>query len=121
MGTNGGGNGGSARPAGQPGFGTRFPAAAQAMADPVYGDQTSSGLPMRVPLANLMPGSIDNPRQAGSTPGFQADRRETQPSAHGLPQRTPDIARSRLSGFQRGVRRGKSQTTTPRAGEGSDR
>ena len=100
------------RPAEQPGFGMRLPAAA----DPVYGDQTGSGLPLRVPLANLIPGSIDNTRQAGSTmPGFQA----AQPPAQSWHERSPEIARSRMSGFQRGVRRGKSQT--PRAGEGTDR
>jgi hypothetical protein len=104
------------------------------MADPVHSDQTASGLPLRVPLANLIPGSMDGNRQAGSgkpgyqpeagyqaQPGYQADRRETQPPTQGWQPRTPEIARSRLSGFQRGVRRGKSQQTTPRVGEGSDR
>jgi hypothetical protein len=106
----------------------RFPAAAQAMADTVHSDQTSSGLPLRVPLANLIPGSMDGNRQAGNgkpgyqpEAGYQADRRETQPPTQGWQPRTPEIARSRLSGFQRGVRRGKSQQTTPRVGEGSDR
>jgi signal transduction histidine kinase len=100
--------------------GTSFPAAAQITGDPAGGDQTSSGLPVRVPQANLIPGSIDGARRADAAmPGHQSDRRESQPSAHGLPQRSPDIARSRLSGFQRGVRRGKSQA--PGWGEGSDR
>jgi hypothetical protein len=97
----------------------RLPAAAQVIADPVRGDQTSSGLPLRVPKANLMPGSIDGARRADtSMPGYQADRREPQPPDQGLPQRSPDIARSRLSGFQRGVRRGKSQI--PGVEEGID-
>jgi hypothetical protein len=112
QGGNLGTNGLPGRPAEQPGFGARYPAAA----DPVYGDQTSSGLPLRVPLANLIPGSIDNTRQAGSTrQAFQG----AQPPAQSWQERTPEIARSRMSGFQRGVRRGKSQT--PRAGEGTDR
>jgi signal transduction histidine kinase len=105
----------------QPSTGTFFTAAAQIVADPVRGNQTSSGLPLRVPQANLIPGSMDGARQTGTVaPGYQADRREAQaPSQAGLPQRSPDIVRSRLSGFQSGVRRGKSQTPGP--GEGSDR
>jgi signal transduction histidine kinase len=105
----------------QSGGGTFFPAAAQIVADPVRGDQTSNGLPLRVPQANLFHGSMDGARQADTVaPGYQADRREAQtPTQSWPPQRSPDIARSRLSGFQSGVRRGKSQT--PRGGEGSDR
>jgi hypothetical protein len=115
-------NGLVTRPTEEQGFGMRFPATAQAVADPVHGDQTASGLPLRVPLANLIPGSMDATRQAGNgTPGHQADGRETPPPTQGWQPRTPEIARSRLSGFQRGVRRGKSQQTTPRVGEGSDR
>ncbi len=107
--------------AGQPGGGAFFPAAAQIAAAPVHGNQTSSGLPVRVPQANLISGSLDGARQPDTVaPGYQADRREAQtPTQSWPPQRSPDIARSRLSGFQSGVRRGKSQT--PRAGEGSDR
>jgi hypothetical protein len=112
----------------------RFPPAAQVMSDPVRGDQTSSGLPMRVPQANLLPGSFDGapgdnaPRNGGrdggrreETPqGYGAQGYEGRSSAQGWPQeRSPEIARSRLSGFQRGVRRGKSQT--PGAGEGFNR
>ena len=90
------------------------------MADPARGDQTAAGLPMRVPRANLMPGSVDSARRADtSMPGYQADRREPSLPVSAWPQRSPDIARSRMSGFQRGVRRGKSQT--PGAGEGIDR
>jgi signal transduction histidine kinase len=105
----------------QPGGGTFLPAAAQIVADPVRGNQTSSGLPLRVPQANLIPGSMDGARQADTVaPGNQADRREAQAAAQSWqPQRSPDIVRSRLSGFQSGVRRGKSQT--PHAGEESDR
>jgi hypothetical protein len=109
------------RPADEPGGDAFFPAAAQIVADPVHGDQTTSGLPLRVPRANLIPGSMDGARQAGTaTPGYRTDRREAQTTAqawHG--QRSADVARSRMSGFQRGVRRGKSQTS--HAGEGSDR
>jgi hypothetical protein len=104
-----------------PGGGTFFSPAARVVADPARGDYTGSGLPVRVPQANLMPGSMDGVRQGDTVvPGYQADPREAQPFAQSwAPQRSPDIARSRLSGFQSGVRRAKSQT--PRAGEGSDR
>jgi signal transduction histidine kinase len=101
--------------------GMYFSLAAHIAADPVGGDQTRNGLPLRVPQANLFPGSMDGAYQGDTVaPGYQADRREAQtPTQAWPPQRSPDIARSRLSGFQSGVRRGKSQS--PRAGEGSDR
>ncbi len=94
--------------------------AAQVIADPVRGDDTVAGLPMRVPRANLIPGS------AGG--GRPADRGETSRPANGpkaqtpaaaRPQRSPEMARSRLSGFQRGARRAEGQP--PRTAEGADR
>jgi signal transduction histidine kinase len=114
-------SGQSPGPAEQPGGGRLSPAAAQTVAALAPGDQTSSGLPVRVPRANLFPGSVDGARQADTVaPGYQADRREAQaPAQSWPPQRSPDIAHSRLRGFQSGVRRGQSQT--PRGGEGSDR
>jgi hypothetical protein len=110
------------RSAEQPGGAVQYPAAAQVMGDPVYGDKTSTGLPVRVPQANLMPGSIEGAGRADTvTPGQQSDHRDGQHSAQHQQwqQRTPEIARSRMSGFQRGVRRG--QRPAPRAGEGIDR
>ncbi len=105
---------------------------ADIVADPVQGDQTSAGLPLRVPKANLIPGSAPGARNGGGTPGAGAPSGGTGlPSRRGgngndantlaapLPQRSPDMARSRLSGFQRGARRAESQP--PRAGEGTDR
>ena len=94
--------------------------AAQIIADPIRGEQTIGGLPVRVPQANLIPGSAGGARRAGGgetsrSPGGYG----TQPSATPRPQRSPDMARSRLSGFQRGVRRGKDQISG--AGEGADR
>jgi signal transduction histidine kinase len=89
--------------------------AAQIIADPVRGDRTVAGMPRRVPHANLLPGSADGGQPAVSWP---ADAREGQTPAV-LPQRSPEIARSRLSGFQRGARRADDQT--PYAGEGTDR
>jgi signal transduction histidine kinase len=104
---------------------------ADIVADPVQGDQTSAGLPLRVPKANLIPGSAPGARNSGGTPGAAAPGGTGLPSRLGgngneanslaapLPQRSPDMARSRLSGFQRGARRAESQP--PRAGEGTDR
>jgi hypothetical protein len=111
----------SLEPAEQPGGGAFFSTAAQVAVAPARGNPTSSGLPLRVPQANLFPGAMDGTRQAETfAPDYGPDRSEAQtPTQSWPPQRSPDIARSRLSGFQSGVRRGKSQT--PRAGEGSDR
>ena len=89
--------------------------AAQTIANPVRGDRTVAGMPVRVPHANLLPGSADGGRRAASWP---ADAREGQTPTV-LPQRSPEIARSRLSGFQRGAHR--AEGLTPYAGERTDR
>ena len=92
--------------------------AAQIIAEPVRGDFTSAGLPTRVPRANLIPGSAGGrsaagaPSRPGSGPDGQAPVTPRSP-------RSPDVARNRLSGFQRGVRRAKG--VTPDDGEGADR
>jgi signal transduction histidine kinase len=109
------------RPAEQPGGGGFFSVAAQVVAAPARGNQTSTGLPLRVPQANLFPGAMDGARQEDTVaPGYEPERPEAQtPTQSWPPQRSPDIARSRLSGFQSGARRGKSQA--PPAEEGNDR
>ena len=89
--------------------------AAQIIANPVHGDRTVAGMPVRVPHANLLPGSADGGQRAASWP---ADAREGQTPTV-LPQRSPEIARSRLSGFQRGARRAEGQA--PYEGERTDR
>ena len=89
--------------------------AAQIIANPVRDDRTVAGMPVRVPHANLLPGSADSGQRAASWP---ADAHEGQTPAV-LPQRSPETARSRLSGFQRGARRAEGQT--PYAGERTDR
>ncbi|MET8158070.1 nitrate- and nitrite sensing domain-containing protein [Sphaerisporangium sp. NPDC005289] len=66
--------------------------AARAASDPSLGGVTPSGLPKRVPKANLVPGSAD-PGPSVFTP---------QPSL------SPDRVRSRLSSFQQGVRKGRA-------------
>ena len=89
--------------------------AAQIIANPVRDDRTVAGMPVRVPHANLLPGSADSGQRAASWP---ADAHEGQTPAV-LPQRSPETARSRLSGFQRGARRAEGQT--PYAEERTDR
>jgi len=90
--------------------------AAEIVAEPVRGDHTAAGLPVRVPRANLIAGSAGGHRAGGPR---LADGRGTQTAPAARAPRSPEHARARLSGFQRGTRRAKGQT--PRAGEGADR
>jgi signal transduction histidine kinase len=74
---------------------------ARIVAAPEAGENTTAGLPKRVPRANLVPGSV----------GGGAD--DTQDT---LPARSADSIRSRMSSFQRGVRQARaaaSQTEEP--------
>ena len=203
---NGGGNGTSSQPArsasgwfrGRPGGGADGPAGAAGfgeprwgngrnpadiVAQPAHGDQTTAGLPVRVPRANLIPGRAPaGPSGTGTGPAPEQSGTASMPSVGGaagaagaggtgasvtqaglpirgsdpggsglptrgpartpgpagpggraaggngsqsLPQRSPDHARNRLAGFQRGTRRAETQTgqpgQAPRAGEGSER
>jgi hypothetical protein len=67
--------------------------AAQALAAPSAGDTTQAGLPKRVPRANLVPGSV-----GGGGGDAEAD----------APTRSPDVVRTRMASFQRGVREGRA-------------
>ncbi|MGI5269696.1 nitrate- and nitrite sensing domain-containing protein [Nonomuraea sp. CA-218870] len=69
--------------------------AAQAVAQPAQGGTTSSGLPRRVPKANLVPGTASLAEPAVTSPP---------------PQISPERLRSRLSSFQQGVRQGRAFT-----------
>ena len=93
--------------------------AAQIVADPVRGDSTAAGLPMRVPQANLIPGSVGGERRAPGAAGHPAHAPGAPTTTAPRAPRSADAARNRLTGFQRGVRRAKGQT--PSAGEGADR
>jgi signal transduction histidine kinase len=103
--------------------------AAQIVAEPVRGDQTAAGLPVRVPRANLIAGSagghragsgaISRPPDGRPGDGRPSDSRGAQAAPAARAPRSPELARNRLSGFQRGTRRAKGQT--PHAGEGADR
>ncbi|WP_236567648.1 MULTISPECIES: nitrate- and nitrite sensing domain-containing protein [unclassified Nocardiopsis] len=70
--------------------------AARTAAEPLAGGLTTSGLPKRVPKANLVPGTAPKPENFKQMPTRSADR-----------------VRNRFSGFQKGVREGRN-----RLGEG---
>ena len=93
--------------------------AAQIIADPVRGDQTAAGLPVRIPRANLLPGSAGAGHPAGSGAASRPEGSHGAQTPAARPPRSPELARNRLSGFQRGGRRAKAET--PRAGEEADR
>ncbi|MFW5419431.1 nitrate- and nitrite sensing domain-containing protein [Nocardiopsis sp. CNT-189] len=79
--------------------------AARSAAEPIAGGLTESGLPKRVPKANLVPGTAPQPENFRQMPDRSADR-----------------VRNRFSGFQRGVREGRNQTGDfNRGGGGEDR
>jgi hypothetical protein len=95
----------------------------------VHGDRTQAGLPVRVPQANIFPGTAGGlpTRDNGATGGMPAYRqapsgnqadRSTGPQP-ALPRRSADQARSRLSGFQLGSR--EAEGRPPRAGEEASR
>jgi signal transduction histidine kinase len=67
--------------------------AARALAAPSAGATTQAGLPRRVPRANLVPGSV----------GSGGDDAEAD-----APTRSPDVVRTRMASFQRGVREGRA-------------
>jgi signal transduction histidine kinase len=75
--------------------------AAQAAAEPVRDGATASGLPKRVPKANLVPGSADTvSAPKGVVP---------------MPTVSPDRVRSRLSSFQQGFRAARDDISGGRA------
>jgi signal transduction histidine kinase len=100
--------------------------------DPAVTDQTASGLPVRVPRAG-MPAGAGTPGPAESQGGGLPSRTpggsglatgNGQGNVHGggnlLPKRSPEQARNRLAGFQRGTQRAAVQGgggQAPRAGE----
>jgi signal transduction histidine kinase len=91
--------------------------AAQIVANPVRGDRMVAGMPVRVPHANLLPGSADGGQRSASqrsgsqNTGGQLAGGYGGSAPSGLPQRSPETARSRLSGFQRGARRAEDQAS----------
>ena len=82
--------------------------AAQIVAEPVRGEVTAAGLPTRVPQANLLPGSAAGGSLTGGGASRPGSGSGSWPEAlTPTTPRSPEVARSRLSGFQRGARRAK--------------
>ncbi|SEG88618.1 Signal transduction histidine kinase [Nonomuraea solani] len=73
--------------------------AAKAAAEPVRDGVTSTGLPKRVPKANLVPGAASTPGPAAASAGPAATGDVTP-----MPPVSADRVRSRLASFQQGYR-----------------
>jgi hypothetical protein len=92
---------------------------------PVPGDQTTAGLPSRIPGANLFSGSAASAASEAWRPDEtsvvspQKPSRGTEEAAQlkSPPRRSPQQARNRLSGFQLGSRQAEGWTSNE--GEGS--
>lgn len=96
--------------------------AAAKASEPSLGGITAAGLPKRTPRANLVPGTAAQPAPAqeqaqqraqepGQQPAQQPGRHAHQPQrpAPVQPARSADRMRSRMAGFQQGVRRGRQE------------
>jgi hypothetical protein len=100
----------------------------RAPSTPSYNDQTSAGLPVRIPKNSLTPDTVTDNR-TGGLPQRSDAARGGPPTGSGLGtgsqplrRRSPDQVRSRLAGFQRGTRRAETdERQSPPAGEGSER
>jgi hypothetical protein len=98
--------------------------AAASYAERAYGDQSTAGLPVRVPKAGRGQGGGPSDGQGAGLPGRTPGVPAAAPGGNPLPQRSPDQARSRLAGFQRGTRRAEGQGgggKSPQPGEGTER
>jgi hypothetical protein len=76
--------------------------AAEVVHAPTSDGTTQTGLPKRVPQANLVPGKVAGPA-AGESAG--------ETSAGSLPSRSAAETRDRLASFQHGIRRGRAAAT----------
>ena len=81
--------------------------AAKTVLAPASSGVTTSGLPVRTPRANLVPGAAGRPPSGGAGPG--------DPAGPAGPARSADAIRNRLAGFQQGASRGRAA-----AGGGQD-
>jgi hypothetical protein len=84
--------------------------AAKTILAPTSSGVTTSGLPVRTPRANLVPGAAGRPPSGGPGPAGPGD-----PAGATGPARSADAIRNRLAGFQRGASRGRAA-----AGGGQD-
>ncbi|MFC5831962.1 nitrate- and nitrite sensing domain-containing protein [Nonomuraea insulae] len=73
--------------------------AAAAASEPSLGGITAAGLPKRTPKANLVPGTASQPAQSQQQPQRQAP----------APPVSADRMRSRMAGYQQGVRRAREE------------
>ncbi|WP_067184072.1 sensor histidine kinase [Microtetraspora niveoalba] len=87
--------------------------AAKAASDPSLGGVTSSGLPKRVPKANLVPGSASAIASSGAAASASAAPAPPPPA----PSLSPDRVRNRLSSFQQGIRQGRAVARGEVSGE----
>ena len=81
--------------------------AAKTVLAPASSGVTTSGLPVRTPRANLVPGAAGRPPSGGAGPAG--------PAGAAGPARSADAIRNRLAGFQQGASRGRAA-----AGGGQD-
>ena len=84
--------------------------AAKTVLAPASSGVTTSGLPVRTPRANLVPGAAGRPQSGGPGPAGPGD-----PAGAAGPARSADAIRNRLAGFQQGASRGRAA-----AGGGQD-
>jgi hypothetical protein len=84
--------------------------AAKTVLAPASSGVTTSGLPVRTPRANLVPGAAGRPPSGGPGPAGPGD-----PAGATGPARSADAIRNRLAGFQQGASRGRAA-----AGGGQD-
>jgi hypothetical protein len=74
--------------------------AAKTVLAPASSGVTTSGLPVRTPRANLVPGTAGRPQSGGAGPAGLA--------GSAGPARSADAIRNRLAGFQQGASRGRA-------------
>jgi hypothetical protein len=84
--------------------------AAKTVLAPASSGVTTSGLPVRTPRANLVPGAAGRKPSGGPGPADPGD-----PDGATRPGRSADAIRNRLAGFQQGASRGRAA-----AGGGQD-
>src|ERR1022692_4859344 len=85
--------------------------AAEAVHTPTSGGVTLSGLPKRVPKANLVPGTA-----AGAGAGAEASSSASSPPS----ARSASVTRDRFASFQRGVREGRAALRSDDASGGEE-
>jgi signal transduction histidine kinase len=100
----------------------------RAPSSPAHDDQTSAGLPVRIPKNSPTPDTVTDNRTGGLPQRSDAARGGPVPGSgpgtgsQPLRRRSPDQVRSRVAGFQRGNRRADTdQGQSPPSGEGSER